>query len=32
MEMYDPPHPGAIIGEDCMAPLGLSVMEAARVP
>jgi antitoxin HigA-1 len=27
--MYDPPHPGEIIREDCMGPLGLSVTAAA---
>ena len=30
MEMYDPPHPGEIIREDCLAPLGLSVTAAAK--
>ncbi len=29
MEMYDPPHPGEIIREDCLKPLGLSVTAAA---
>ncbi|MEW6187928.1 MAG: HigA family addiction module antitoxin [Thermodesulfobacteriota bacterium] len=28
--MYDPPHPGIIIRELCLKPLGLSVSEAAR--
>jgi addiction module HigA family antidote len=28
--MHDPPHPGEIIREDCLAPLGLSVTEAAK--
>jgi addiction module HigA family antidote len=28
--MYDPPHPGEIIREDCMVPLGLSVTAAAE--
>ena len=27
--MKDPPHPGVIIGEDVLAELGLSVVEAA---
>src|SRR5579859_1915919 len=30
MDMYDPPHPGEIIREDCLAALGLSVTEAAK--
>jgi addiction module HigA family antidote len=30
MEMYDPPHPGEIIREDCLNPLGLSVTAAAE--
>ena len=29
MEMYDPPHPGEILKEDYLAPLGLSVTIAA---
>jgi addiction module HigA family antidote len=29
--MYDPPHPGEIIREDCMAPLGLSVTATAEL-
>ena len=29
MEMYNPPHPGEIIREDCLTPLGLSVTKAA---
>jgi antitoxin HigA-1 len=29
MEMFNPPHPGEIIREDCLAPAGLSVTEAA---
>lgn len=28
--MYDPPHPGEIIREDCIAPLGLSVTQTAE--
>jgi addiction module HigA family antidote len=27
--MHDPPHPGEIIREDCLKPLGLSVTAAA---
>jgi antitoxin HigA-1 len=30
MEMFDPPHPGEIIREDCLKPLGLSVTGAAK--
>ena len=30
MAMYDPPHPGEIIREDCLKPLGLSVTDAAK--
>ena len=29
MDMHNPPHPGEIIREDCLAPLGLSVTAAA---
>jgi antitoxin HigA-1 len=29
MEMFNPPHPGEIVREDCMVPSGLSVTEAA---
>ena len=29
--MFDPPHPGEIIREDCMAPLGLSVTATAEL-
>ena len=29
MDMHDPPHPGEIIREDCLKPLGLSVTAAA---
>ncbi|WP_062263000.1 HigA family addiction module antitoxin [Endozoicomonas arenosclerae] len=29
MEMYNPPHPGEILGEDILKPLGLSITEAA---
>jgi len=28
--MYDPPHPGEILREDYLEPLGLSVTEACR--
>ena len=31
MRMYDPPHPGEILREDCLKPLGLTVTEAAKV-
>jgi addiction module HigA family antidote len=30
MEMFNPPHPGEIIREDCLKPLGLSVTAAAK--
>jgi addiction module HigA family antidote len=30
MTMFNPPHPGEIIREDCLAPLGLTVTAAAR--
>jgi antitoxin HigA-1 len=30
MAMHNPPHPGEIIREDCLAPLGLSVTAAAE--
>ena len=30
MTMQDPPHPGEIIREECLQPLGLSVTKAAR--
>ena len=30
MEMKNPPHPGEIIAQDVLKPLGLSVTEAAR--
>ena len=30
MEMHDPPHPGEIIREDCLKPLGLSITAAAK--
>ena len=28
--MHDPPHPGEIIREECIEPLGLSITEAAK--
>ena len=28
--MFNPPHPGEIIREDCLAPLDLTVTEAAK--
>ena len=30
MLMHDPPHPGAFIRRQCLAPLGLTVTEAAK--
>jgi addiction module HigA family antidote len=30
MQMHNPPHPGEIIRELCIEPLGLSVTEAAK--
>jgi addiction module HigA family antidote len=30
MKMHNPPHPGEIIREECLAPLGLSVTDAAK--
>jgi addiction module HigA family antidote len=30
MEMHNPPHPGEIIREDCLKPLGLTVTAAAE--
>ena len=30
MAMKNPVHPGAIVREDCLAPLGMSVTEAAK--
>jgi len=29
MPMHNPPHPGEIIREDCLKPLGLTITEAA---
>ena len=31
MPMFDPPHPGRSVRENCLEPLGLNVTEAARV-
>lgn len=31
MSMYTPPHPGHSIRDACLAPLGLTVTEAARI-
>jgi len=31
MRMYDPPHPGEIVREDCLKALGLSVTEGAKI-
>lgn len=31
MAMVGPPHPGEIVREECLAPLGLSVTEGAKV-
>ena len=31
MPMMNPPHPGRSIKENCLAPLGLNVTEAAKV-
>lgn len=30
MDMFNPPHPGEIIREECLAPLSLSVTDAAK--
>ena len=30
MVMFNPPHPGEIVREDCLIPSGLSVTEAAK--
>ena len=29
--MYDPPHPGRLVRQECLEPLGLSVTEGAKV-
>ena len=31
MPMKNPPHPGRIVRQDCVEPLGLSITEAAKV-
>lgn len=31
MPMKDPPHPGRIVRQDCLEPLGLSVTQGAKV-
>lgn len=31
MPMKNPPHPGRIVREDCVEPLGLTITEAAKV-
>jgi len=31
MPMKNPPHPGRIVRQDCIEPLGLTVTDAARV-
>jgi antitoxin HigA-1 len=31
MSMFDPPHPGEIVREECLIPLGLTVTKAASV-
>lgn len=31
MPMYDPPHPGEQVLEDCIKPLGLTVTRAAQI-
>jgi antitoxin HigA-1 len=31
MPMHEPPHPGRIVRQECLEPLGLTVTEAARV-
>jgi plasmid maintenance system antidote protein VapI len=30
MEIHNPPHPGEIIGKECLKPLGLSVTAIRR--
>lgn len=30
MPMHNPPHPGRIVRQECLEPLGLTVTEAAR--
>ena len=31
MPMKNPPHPGRIVRQDCLAPLGLTVTEGAKI-
>ena len=31
MTMFNPPHPGRVVRQECLAALGLSVTEAAKV-
>ena len=31
MPMHDPPHPGRVVRQECLEPLGLTVTKAARV-
>ena len=31
MRMYDPPHPGELVREDCLKSLGLSVTRGAEI-
>ena len=30
MPIHDPPHPGEVVREECVVPLGLSISEAAK--
>ena len=30
MKMFSPPHPGEILREDCLAPLSLTIADAAK--
>jgi addiction module HigA family antidote len=30
MKMFSPPHPGEILREDCLAPLSLTITDAAK--
>ena len=31
MPMHDPPHPGRIVRQECLEPLGLTITKAAQV-
>ena len=31
MPMHDPPHPGRVVRQECLEPLGLTITKAARV-